>query len=73
MNLEIIRICAVMALLVIASIISTPKNKIPLALAGIRRILKQQLGNSEKPEPVAAYKRLIAFLLVIAAAVIAVI
>ena len=68
---EIARIAAVIALLGAAAVICRPKNSLPLALRGLRKVL----GNAEQAQAqaergVGKGKRLLAFLLVIAAVVL---
>ncbi len=67
---------AVIALVVVAAVLATPKNKVPLALRGILRIVRKDSGakgpESRRPaDPVPAWKRLLAFALVVIAFVLA--
>ena len=70
---EFVRVLAVIALLIVAACLATPPGRLPLALRGIRRILKRDRGVAESPAPAAASvrRRFIAFLLVLAAAAVA--
>ena len=75
---EIARLVAVIALVCAAAALATPKNRVPLALRGVLRILRKDRALSgaaqdEKPQPVSLAKRLLAFGLVLAAAVLALI
>ena len=75
---EIVRLVAVMALVCVAAALATPKGRVPLALRGVLRILRKDRALSgaaqdEKPQPVSRAKRLLAFVLVLAAAVLALI
>ena len=76
--IEIARLVAVMALVCVAAAIATPKGRVPLALRGVLRILRKDRALSgaaqdEKPQPVSLAKRFLAFALVLAAAVLALI
>ena len=66
------RFVFVVALLLIAAVLATDKNRLPIALRGLRRVL----GGSSKPPgenvPVSRSRRLLAFVLVLAAFVLAV-
>ena len=75
---EIVRLVAVMALVCVAAAIATPKGRVPLALRGVLRILRKDrallsAAQDEKQQPVSLAKRLLAFVLVLAAAVLALI
>ena len=77
-TLEIVRLVAVLALVCVAAAITTPKNRVPLALRGVLMILRKDRALSgaaqdEKPQPVSLAKRLLAFGLVLLAAVLALI
>ena len=70
------RIVAVVALLGVASVISTPKGRLPLALRGLARLMHSDRGEPAAPMPAAAvpaWRRLLAFVLVLLAVVVAVI
>ena len=70
------RFVLVIALLVFAALLATEKGRLPLALRGLKRVLRKDLGGAAPVEPdppgVSARKRLIAFVLVLAAFVIAI-
>ena len=75
---EIVRLVAVMALVCVAAAIATPKGRVPLALRGVLRILRKDraltgAAQDERQQPVSRAKRLLAFVLVLAAAVLALI
>ena len=63
-----------MTLIGAASAICTPKGKLPLALRGLKKILKQDAGvkNDTEPQPIPAWTKAIAFILVLAAAALAI-
>jgi len=71
----IVRIVAVVGLLGAAAAVATPKGRLPLALRGIRRMLRKDAGlagnGPVESVPVPAWRKLVAFLLVLAAAVVA--
>ena len=74
--LQAARLVAVLSLLIAAALLATPPGRLPLALRGVYRILRRDRG---LPEDAAAMrgaaparKRLLAFLLVLAAAALAV-
>jgi hypothetical protein len=71
---EAIRVFAVMALVCVAACLATPPGKLPLALRGIRKMLRKDLGVSgqtvaDAKAPV--WRRMLSFLLVIVAALVA--
>ena len=70
---QIVRLVAVIALVCVAGALATPPGRLPLALRGLQRILRQDRGNAPAAaEPRASLcRRLIALLLVVVAAVIA--
>ncbi len=70
---QILRVVAVLALLGVAAAIATPKGKLPLALRGVYRIVKRDLGESaaDGSDKVSMWRRLLAFALVLAAAMLA--
>ena len=74
-RLNFIRMILVLALVIVAAALATPKNRVPLALRGILRILRKDKGMSasQPPAPVPAWKRLLAFVLIILAAALALI
>ena len=74
--LWIVRIVLVVALLGAAAALATPKDRLPLALRGVRRIMRLDRGEqatqpSDDGEAVASWKRLVAFVLVLAAVAVA--
>jgi hypothetical protein len=76
LGFQIARIVVVMALLCVAAAISTPKGRLPLALRGVYRIMRRDRGDAPdipKTEPVSAWRRLLAFFLVLIAVIAAVV
>jgi hypothetical protein len=73
MVFEAARVAVVIALIGGAALLATPPGKLPLALRGIRRMLRKDIGdNSREIEvKVPAWRRFVAFLLVMAAAALA--
>ena len=66
--LQIARIAAVIALLCFASALAAPPNRLPLALRGLRRILRKDMGAvGDVEEKASPTRRAIAFLLVLVA------
>lgn len=68
------RLVAVLALLVVAALLATPPGRLPLALRGVYRIVRRDRGLPSAPPaagPVSAGRRLLAFVLVLAAAALA--
>lgn len=66
----LVRVVIVIGLVVFAAVLATPKNKIPLALRGLARILgRPQPSGAEIAVPF--WKKLVAFLLVIVAFILA--
>lgn len=75
---EIVRIVVVIALVVFAAALATPKGRLPLALRGLMKIMKKDLGtagheDSARVDVVPTWKRLLAFVLVLIAAALALI
>ncbi len=72
--LQLARMLVVLALVVIAAALATPKGRIPLALRGVLRVLKKDrnLKDDETPKVAPMWKRLVAFLLVLVALALAV-
>jgi len=64
--IQIARVAAVIALLGIAAAIATPRGRLPLALRGVFRTLGRPIAEA-RGETVPAWKRLLAFLLVLVA------
>ena len=78
MYLWIAKIVLVIALLGAAAVVATPKGRLPLALRGVKKMVREDRGEtgpdrSAKGEPVSAGRKLLAFILVIAAVVAAVV
>ena len=73
MPFEFTRVLAVITLLVVAACLATPPGRLPLALRGIKRILNRDRGAGESPASAEASprRRFFAFLLVVAAAALA--
>lgn len=74
MHPEAVRVFAVIALVCAAACLATPPGKLPLALRGIRKMLRKDLGVSgqtvaDAKAPV--WRRMLSFLLVIVAALVA--
>ena len=76
MTAQIVRIASVVALLGAAAAIATPKGRLPLAIRGICRVMRKGRGEGASTgtsaERVPAWRRLVAFILVLSAAVLAV-
>ena len=96
---EIVRIVVVIALVVFAAALATPKGRLPLALRGLMKIMRKDLGTAGREgahdssdrfaasspvdtrtdfgaarvDAVPAWKRLLAFVLVLIAAALALI
>jgi len=68
--IQIARVAAVIALLGVAAAISTPKGHLPLALRGIFKTLGKSVSDA-KGSAVLLWKRIVAFLLVLAAVALA--
>ena len=64
---QIVRICAVIALVCIAAALATPKGRLPLALRGLAKLFR--ISSDEQAVP--AWKRLLAFVLVLVAVLVA--
>lgn len=73
MCFEFIRVVAVIVLLVVAACLATPSGRLPLALRGIRRMLRKDAGDAPPAAEAKAShrRRAIAFLLVLAATALA--
>ena len=69
MVLQIACLVAVVALLCVAGAIATPKGRLPLALRGVARLFR--ISGEEQTVPV--WKRLLAFVLVLLAILLALI
>ena len=75
-TLEILRLVAVLALVCAAAALTTPKNRVPLALRGVLRILRKDralagAAQDETPQPVSAARRLVGALLLLLALLLA--
>jgi H+/Cl- antiporter ClcA len=71
---QIARVAAVIALLGIAAALATPKGRLPLALRGVLKVMRRDRGECAAQHPearVPAWRRALAFLLVLAAAALA--
>ena len=66
---QIARICVVIALVCIAAAIATPKGRLPLALRGVAKLFRI----SDEDQNVPTWKRLLAFVLVLLAILLALI
>lgn len=71
------RFVVVIALLGIAAMLATSKGRLPLALRGLKKVIRQDAGKpastpTETAASVPGWKRFVAFLLVILAFLIAV-
>ena len=72
--LQIARIAAVIALLCFASALASPPNRLPLALRGLRRILRKDMGVHGGEEIKVSQRRsAIAFFLILLAVALALI
>lgn len=72
----ILRLVLVVALLGAAAMLATPRGRLPLALRGLQRLMRRDRGESaarpeDAGERVSLAKRLLAFLLVLLALVLA--
>jgi len=72
---ELVRVVAVIALVVVAAAVATPKGRSPLALRGVLAVLKRDGRGLSVGEakPISPLKRLFAFVLVLLAALLAII
>ena len=68
---EIAKVIAVVVLLGTAAAFATPKGRLPLAIRGIGRMLGRRADAGAEPVP--AWRRIVAFLLALAAAAIAIV
>lgn len=73
--IQIARLVVVLALLCVAAAIATPKGRLPLAFRGLAKMLgKDGIQTSEHSDiPVSPARRLLAFLFVLLAALLALI
>ena len=77
---QIVRICAVIALVCAAAALATPRGRLPLALRGLAKLLARDRGLSESAgaaggcaQPVSGGRRALAFFLVLLATLLALI
>ena len=77
---QIVRICAVIALVSIAAALATPRGRLPLALRGLAKLLARDRGLPEsagaaggRAQPVSGGRRALAFFLVLLATLLALI
>jgi len=73
---EAVRVAAVIAIVVAAAALATPKGRLPLALRGVMAVLRKDAGATgagRTTGTVPGWKRLVAFALVLLAALLAVI
>lgn len=72
---EALRVFAVIAILALAALAASDRNRLPLALRGLRKILdadrSRENAAPSTPAPVSRKRRFVAFLLVVAAIVLA--
>ena len=71
---DLIIVVLVIALLGAAAALATPPGRLPLALRGVYRIIKKDRGECAAPPnsgPAPLWRRILAFLLVVLAALIA--
>ena len=54
---------AVIAVLTIAAVLASPKGKLPIALKGLKKILRDETGNKENESAPEVWKRILAFVL----------
>lgn len=70
--LELLRVIAVIGLVVTAAVLATPPNKIPLALRGLAKMLGKSAESAKTAVAVVpTYKKILAFLIVVIAFIIA--
>ena len=71
---DLIIVVLIIALLGVAAALATPPGRLPLALRGVYRILKKDRGESAAPPnsgPAPLWRRILAFFLVLIAALLA--
>lgn len=66
----LLRVITVIVLVVAAAVLTTPPNKIPLALRGLAKLLGREQPKREMI-PVPTWKKLLAFVLVVVAFILA--
>lgn len=69
--IEAARVFAVIGLVTVAAALATPPGRIPLAFRGIFKLLGRNVAPAESAGAAPLWKRFVAFLLVLAAAVVA--
>ena len=70
---ELVIVVLVIALLGAAAALATPPGRLPLALRGVYRIMRKDRGESAAPPdsgPVPLWRRVLAFVLVVIAALL---
>ena len=70
---ELVIVILIIALLGAAAALATPPGRLPLALRGVYRILRKDRGESAAPPdsgPVPLWRRVLAFVLVVIAALL---
>lgn len=74
-SLQIARVVAVIALLCISAALSTPPGRLPLALRGLRRVMRRDAGLPDKDAASAAspLRRCLSFLFLVLAILLVVI
>ena len=71
-SFQLVRLLAVLALVCASAALATPKGRLPLALRGVLKVLGQDRGAAAAPvETVSAWRRALAFVLILVAAVLA--
>ena len=73
---QIARLVAVFALVCAAAVLTTPKNRVPLALRGVLKILRKDrvltdAAQDERTQPVSTGRRLVGVLLLLLAFLLA--
>jgi len=76
MAIQVLRVVCVVALLGAAAALATPKGRLPLALRGLRRMMRRDglvtASADDVPRAVSAGRRTAAFALVLAAVALAI-
>lgn len=68
---ELIRVIAVVVLLCAAAAVCTPRGRLPLVLRGLKRTLDAKPSAADRGERVSSGRRLLAFVLLLAAVAVA--
>lgn len=74
MTYQLVRVVVVIALLIVAAALATPRGKLPLALRGVYRIMRRDAGLADDApgdRQAPTWKRILAFVLVLIAAFMA--